>query len=143
MSCERTFDPLINARIDARTFTGRTESQIGCDVRAHNDLKHWVIVKNLLNYIIEIAVSAEIADPRMVRFVHCPEHNLPDSSGVQDHSWDSQTTLDNGKGETFAVFLLSDLPHGKPQEIGIKVKAVRFHPPRYRKESEVTITVMA
>ena len=139
MSCDSTFNPPISAR----TFTGRTESQVGCDVSAHNDLKHWLIVKNLLNYDMEIDVSAEIVDPRLVRFVHCPQHPLPASSGVQDHSWKSKMTLDNGKDHTFAVFLLSDLPHGKPQDIEINVETIRFHKPTDRKKSGVKITVTA
>jgi hypothetical protein len=141
MPCERTF----NTPITAYTFTGRTEKHVACDVSNHPDLKHWVIVKNFLNYDTQIGVSAEISTAhRVVRFKHCPQFDLPDSSGVRDDSWNSSITLDPGTQQTFGVFLRSDAANGNPQDIDVELVTRRFHPhtatPR---PARVTITVTA
>jgi hypothetical protein len=141
MSCDCTF----NHPVTTRTFTGRSETHVACDVSNYPDLKHWVTVKNIGGYAMEIGVSAEInSDHRIVRFRHCPQFPLPASSGVQDHSWNSKITLNNGEDHTFAVFLRSDVPNGNPQDIDIEVVTTRFHPrPDPPQQSRVTIKVTA
>jgi len=144
MPCDCDCDCTFNRPISTRTFTGRTEKHVGCDVSNHPGLKHWVIVKNLGGYPMKVGVSAEInADNRLVRFTHCPQFPLPDSSGVQDHSWHSKMTLANKTDHAFGVFLRSDVASGHPQDIDVQVVTTRYHRPTDRREARVTISVTA
>jgi hypothetical protein len=115
--CECKFVP----PVEAHSFTGLATTQIICDVNSHADIKHWLVVRNRRGYTLEISVSAEIAEPRLVKFTDCPDFALPDKGSVNDHSWYGEVTLEANDDYTFGVFLSSDAQNGKKQQQTINI----------------------
>jgi hypothetical protein len=119
--CECRFIP----PVEAHSFTGLTNSQIICDVNSHADIKHWLVVTNNRGYTLEIYVSAEISEPRLVKFSDCPDFDLPGKGYVNDHFWEGEVTLDYKDDYVFGVFLSSDAQNGTQQRINIQVATKR------------------
>ena len=115
--CECRFVP----PVEAHSFTGRTNSQIICDVTSQLDLKHWVVVTNNRGHAVEIYVSARIIAPHLVRFSDCPDFDLPANGHIQDHFWHSEVTLAEKQRFEFGVYLSADNQKGEEQRIDIEI----------------------
>jgi hypothetical protein len=118
--CERTFE----SPLEAQTSTGPTDSQAICEIGGRLDIKHFVSMKNLRNFPIDVTSFSQIqSEPRLISFA------LAHQVGVDltEDRWSVISILDTDEAATFCVSLLSNLSNGTEQEIEVKLVVNRWH----------------
>lgn len=118
--CERTLE----SSIQARTSTGPTESQAVCSIGTRTDIKHYVWMKNLHIFPIDITAFSRItSEQRVIRFA-LADQTFPQLS---EDKWSAICELDTDEEMTFYVSLLSNRSDSTEQEIEVKLAVNRWH----------------
>jgi hypothetical protein len=114
----------LEASIKARTSIGPTETQVICRIGDRLDLKHYVWMKNLHIFPVDITAFCRItSEPRVIRFKPA-DQPFPK---VSEDRWSAICDLDTDEEMTFYVSVLSNRNDGTEQKIEVELAVNRWH----------------
>lgn len=130
----------LETSIKTRTSTGPTEIQAICQVGTRVDINHYVWMKNLHIFPVDITAFSRItSEPRLIRFELANQTRLQ----LSEDRWSAICELDTHEEMTFFVSVLSNRSDGTEQDIEVKLAVNRWHDgPTYQLEFP-TITVLS
>lgn len=115
LTCENN----LTAPVMVETHTGASVKTVHCEIGERDDIRHFVRIRNGLNYPAQIEVGAEIAShPRYIRFKRQADREDAD---VNEKGWKGKCYLPEGYEYTFEVQVLSDRPNGGEQTIEVSL----------------------
>jgi hypothetical protein len=120
------------------TFTGTDKSRVVCDIGTRHDIRHFVLLKNLLAYETRIRCTSQInSKPRFIHF------KSPTPNDTEDE-WTAECILSNYGEYTFShVRLGSRQPGSGDQIIKVHVEIDRLRQRGTVDSASLQITVTA
>ncbi len=118
------------------TFTGTEKDTPVCDINTRHDVRHFVLLKNLLAYETRIVCQGRITSkPRFIQFV-------PHDAADTEDEWTAECVLDkDGEHAFHHIGVLSSRPSSGDQIVRVNVEIDRLRQRGTSDSASLQITV--